>query len=71
MRKEKHTETAGKLEEKHLTEHARAKEDESHQKLFLLQVVQPGLAGLWTDRCRLWRRCLQLRMPRTRLGSVS
>jgi erythrin-vacuolar iron transport family protein len=42
----KHTETAGNLEEKHLTEHARAKEDESHQKLFLLQVVQPGLAGL-------------------------
>jgi rubrerythrin len=42
----KHTETAGNLEEKHLTEHARATEDESHKKLFLLQVVQPGLAGL-------------------------
>src|SRR5580765_1228760 len=42
----KHTETAGNLEEKHLTEHARAAEDESHKKLFLLQVVQPGLAGL-------------------------
>src|SRR5258707_6003120 len=25
---------------------ARASEDESHRKLFLLQVVQPGLAGL-------------------------
>jgi len=42
----KHTETAGNLEEKHLTEHARASEDQSHKKLFLLQVVQPGLAGL-------------------------
>jgi erythrin-vacuolar iron transport family protein len=42
----KHTETAGNLEEKHLTEHARAAEDESHKKLFLLQVIQPGLAGL-------------------------
>jgi len=42
----KHTETAGNLEEKHLTEHARATEDESHKKLFLLQVIQPGLAGL-------------------------
>ena len=42
----KHTETAGNLEEKHLTEHARAREDESHKKLFLLQVIQPGLAGL-------------------------
>src|SRR5258706_8049718 len=42
----KHTETAGNLEEKHLTEHARLAEDASHKKLFLLQVVQPGLAGL-------------------------
>src|SRR3984893_12145929 len=42
----KHSATAGDLEEKHLTENARAQEDESHRKLFLLQVVQPGLAGL-------------------------
>jgi len=42
----KHSETAGELEEKHLTEHARAQEDKSHEKLFLLQIVQPGLAGL-------------------------
>ena len=42
----KHTETAGSLEEKHLTESARATEAESHKKLFLLQVIQPGLAGL-------------------------
>jgi len=38
----KHTQT----EEKHLTASAKATEDESHRKLFLLQVVQPGLAGL-------------------------
>ncbi|HJZ65844.1 MAG TPA: ferritin family protein [Candidatus Acidoferrum sp.] len=42
----KHSETAGTLEEKHLTEQARVQEDKSHEKLFLLQVVQPGLAGL-------------------------
>src|SRR5215813_6655558 len=42
----KHSETAGELEEKHLTERARAQEDKSHEKLFLLQIVQPGLAGL-------------------------
>ena len=42
----KHTETAGNLEQKHLTEHAQAAEAESHKKLFLLQVIQPGLAGL-------------------------
>jgi rubrerythrin len=42
----KHSATAGDLEEKHLTANARAEEDKSHEKLFLLQVVQPGLAGL-------------------------
>jgi rubrerythrin len=42
----KHTQTAGNLGEKHLTDDARAAEDASHKKLFLLQVVQPGLAGL-------------------------
>src|SRR5256712_7986188 len=42
----KHERTAGELEEKHLHASAKATEDESHRKLFLLQVVQPGLAGL-------------------------
>src|SRR6202044_2995656 len=42
----KHQMTAGDLEEKHLTEGAREAEDKSREKLFLLQVVQPGLAGL-------------------------
>jgi rubrerythrin len=42
----KHTRTAGDLEEKHLTESAKQTEEESHNKLFLLQVVQPGLLGL-------------------------
>jgi rubrerythrin len=42
----KHSATAGNLEEKHLTESAKAAEDKSHEKLFLLQIVQPGLAGL-------------------------
>ena len=42
----KHSATAEGLEEKHLTESSRAQEDESHRKLILLQIVQPGLAGL-------------------------
>jgi len=42
----KHSVTAGELKEKHLTEHAREQEGKSHEKLFLLQVIQPGLAGL-------------------------
>ncbi len=40
------TQTAGELEEKHLTASAKEAEEASHKKLFLLQVVQPGLAGL-------------------------
>src|SRR6266403_1296264 len=42
----KHTQTAGNLEEKHLTQSAKAAEEASHNKLFLLQIVQPGLLGL-------------------------
>ena len=42
----KHYATAGALEEKHLTQNARVEEEESTRKLFLLQIVQPGLAGL-------------------------
>lgn len=42
----KHSTTAGELEEQHLTDHAKVLEAESNKKLFVLQVVQPGLAGL-------------------------
>jgi len=47
MRSGKHSETAGELEEKHLTERVCAHRKTSPtKKLFLLQVIQPGLAGL-------------------------
>ena len=42
----KHTRAANEYEEKHLTEKARSDEEESHRRLFMLQYVQPGLAGL-------------------------
>ena len=42
----KHTQAAGAYEEKHLTEAARENEEQSHHRLFVLQFVQPGLAGL-------------------------
>ncbi|HUI51793.1 MAG TPA: ferritin family protein [Terriglobales bacterium] len=42
----KHTRAAGEYEEKHLTEQARDDEETSHKRLFMLQFVQPGLAGL-------------------------
>jgi erythrin-vacuolar iron transport family protein len=41
-----HEHLAGELEEKHLTPDARAEEAETSRRLFVLQVVQPGLAGL-------------------------
>jgi len=43
---QKHEQLAEQLEEKQLTPTARHQEDEAGRKLFLLQVVQPGLAGL-------------------------
>lgn len=41
-----HTSLAGSLEEKHLTPEVRSGEETAHRRRFLLQVVQPGLAGL-------------------------
>lgn len=41
-----HVAAAQALEEKLLTPDVRAKEDEARRRLFVLQVVQPGLAGL-------------------------
>jgi len=43
---QKHSALAAALAEKHLTPEARAEEDAAQRRLFLLQVVQPGLAGL-------------------------
>ncbi len=42
----KHTRAASEYEEKHLTEKAKSDEEESHKRLFMLQFIQPGLAGL-------------------------
>jgi len=42
----KHTRAAGAYEEKHLTEQAKEMEEQSHKRLYLLQIVQPGLLGL-------------------------
>jgi rubrerythrin len=41
-----HSSFAETLEEKHLTTEARDQEDKAQKRLFMLQVVQPGLAGL-------------------------
>jgi rubrerythrin len=42
----KHSDLAESLAEKHLTPAARDEEAAAHRRLFVLQVVQPGLAGL-------------------------
>ncbi|HXA55834.1 MAG TPA: ferritin family protein [Candidatus Acidoferrum sp.] len=41
-----HSAFAETLEEKHLTGEARVQEENSQRRLFMLQVIQPGLAGL-------------------------
>ena len=43
---QQHYATAETLEERHLTPEAREAEETSSRRLFVLQVVQPGLAGL-------------------------
>ena len=42
----KHVAAAESLEHEHLTTEARQEEESSSRRLFLLQIVQPGLAGL-------------------------
>jgi erythrin-vacuolar iron transport family protein len=41
-----HSDFAATLEEKHLGTDARAEEERSSRRLFVLQIIQPGLAGL-------------------------
>ena len=43
---EKHSDTAGTLERRHLTADNRGAEDETARRNFVLQIVQPGLVGL-------------------------
>ena len=42
----KHVVIADELQEEHLTHDATAQEDKAHRRLFVLQIVQPGLSGL-------------------------
>jgi rubrerythrin len=42
----KHVTLADDLQEQHLTPQAEAEEEKAHRRLFLLQIVQPGLTGL-------------------------
>jgi len=42
----KHVTMADSLEQRHLTPEVRADEEKAHKRLFVLQIVQPGLTGL-------------------------
>jgi rubrerythrin len=42
----KHAQLADELEKEHLTTEAKAQEDKANRRLFVLQIVQPGLSGL-------------------------
>jgi rubrerythrin len=41
-----HVEIADELEKEHLTPQAKGQEDKANRRLFVLQIVQPGLSGL-------------------------
>jgi rubrerythrin len=42
----KHIEMADSLERKHVSENVKKEEDDAQHRLFVMQVIQPGLAGL-------------------------
>src|SRR5207237_10451057 len=44
--KRKHATLADNLQEEYLTPDVKAQEEKAHRRLFVLQIVQPGLAGL-------------------------
>jgi rubrerythrin len=46
LEEQKHSANAESLEEKLLTTKARSEEDAAQRRMFVLQIVQPGLAGL-------------------------
>jgi rubrerythrin len=52
----KHSAAAAALEQKLLTDEARQGEDATERRLFVLQIVQPGLAGLMSRRSRRYSR---------------
>jgi rubrerythrin len=54
-----HESLAHKLSQKILTTGARAKEDETARRMFVLQYVQPASPVSWTARYRRLRRCLR------------
>jgi erythrin-vacuolar iron transport family protein len=46
----KHVTLADNLEQEYLTPGVQAQEEKAHRRLFVLQIVQPGLAGLMDER---------------------
>ena len=67
----KHTKAAGEYEEKHLTEQAKDMEEQLHRRLFMLQYVQPGLAGLMDGSVLRSRHYLPPRSPPRKAGTRS
>ena len=47
-----HLDLAGKLHRELEESGARNAEDQTHRRTFVLQIIQPGLAGPWTDLSR-------------------
>jgi erythrin-vacuolar iron transport family protein len=54
----RHEAKAERLEAKYVPYEVREREHEAERRLFVLQIVQPGLAGLMDGSARPWRRCL-------------
>jgi hypothetical protein len=62
-RKSGGTRRAEKLESEYVPAEVEKKKGESERRLFVLQIVQPGLAGLMDGSSPRWRRYLLPRLP--------
>ena len=66
-----HEDRAQELTEEKLRPDVKEDEDKARRRLFVLQIVQPGLLDLWMARYRPWHRYLRQPWPQRTAGTPS
>ena len=66
-----HQDRAEQLEKDNLRPDVKLREDEANRRLFVLQIVQPGLAGLMDGSVSTLPQCSLLRWPHIAAGTHS
>ena len=65
-----HEERAQELDKEKLPANVKADEERAQRRLFVLQIVQPGLAGLWTVLFPRWHLSSRPRLPQQTVGML-